>query len=60
MKSYQINELRELIYRILLSQGYRDEDAMISTEVLLYAEIRGNNQGHLDSSHHGKYELRNS
>lgn len=45
MKSYEIHELRELILQILLSQGYRDEDASISTDVLLYAEIRGNNQG---------------
>ena len=54
MKSYEIHELRELIHRILLSQGYRDEDASISTDVLLYAEIRGNNQGQAHTVCHCK------
>lgn len=43
--SYDISELRNILKDILISQGYNEEDAGISSEVLLYAEIRGNNQG---------------
>jgi LDH2 family malate/lactate/ureidoglycolate dehydrogenase len=40
-----INELKQLTKDALLAVGFNEEDADISAEVLLYAEIRGNNQG---------------
>jgi LDH2 family malate/lactate/ureidoglycolate dehydrogenase len=42
----EINELKQLTKGALLAFGFPEEDANISAEVLLYAEIRGNNQGH--------------
>lgn len=44
----EINEITFLTKRTLLSLGFNEEDANITTEVLLYAELRGNNQGKLN------------
>lgn len=43
--SVQIPDLRKMIHRYLRKDGHNDEDAEICADVLLYAELRGNNQG---------------
>ncbi len=43
--AYSIDSIRELTKLALQSLGYCEEDAIISTDVLMYAELRGNNQG---------------
>ena len=40
-----IGELEELTFKALLSEGLREEDAVIVTNNLMYAERRRNNQG---------------
>ena len=40
-----INELRALINSALLATGHRAGDAAIITDTIMYAELRGNNQG---------------
>lgn len=40
-----IAEVRELTKLALQASGYTEEDAEIVTEILMYAELRGNNQG---------------
>ncbi len=41
----QLLELREKVSAGVAKLGYNDEDAQIITDVLLYAQLRGNNQG---------------
>lgn len=40
-----INEITDLSLRALKKQGYNDEEAKIILDMLLYAQLRGNNQG---------------
>ena len=40
-----IDALKESIFQSLKSYEYLDEDCHIITDVLIYAELRGNNQG---------------
>lgn len=40
-----IEELRELTVGALRSQGYDEDEVPVITEILLYAQLRGNNQG---------------
>eukprot|EP00286_Rhodomonas_abbreviata_P004564 CAMPEP_0181335408 /NCGR_PEP_ID=MMETSP1101-20121128/26816_1 /TAXON_ID=46948 /ORGANISM="Rhodomonas abbreviata, Strain Caron Lab Isolate" /LENGTH=350 /DNA_ID=CAMNT_0023445527 /DNA_START=53 /DNA_END=1107 /DNA_ORIENTATION=+ len=40
-----ITEVTELTKRALMASGYCEEDATIVTDILMYAELRGNNQG---------------
>jgi len=40
-----IDELRELTGNALKNQGYSDEETTTIEEILLYAQLRGNNQG---------------
>ncbi len=40
-----IDSLKEKIFQALKCYEYSDEDCHIITEVLIYAELRGNNQG---------------
>ena len=40
-----IDALKESIFQALKSYEYLDEDCHIITDVLIYAELRGNNQG---------------
>lgn len=40
-----IAEVREYTRLALIASGYSEEDADIVTDVLMYAELRGNNQG---------------
>ncbi|MEK7101194.1 MAG: Ldh family oxidoreductase [Patescibacteria group bacterium] len=39
------SELRELVNKALAKQGYDSQEVEIIAEVLLYAQLRGNNQG---------------
>lgn len=41
----KISELKEVTYQALLKNGYTADEAPIILEVLLYAQLRGNNQG---------------
>ena len=41
----QLTELNDTIKQALNQAGYNDEDASIISDVLLYAQLRGNNQG---------------
>jgi len=41
----QLTDLNVLINKALLRYGYTQEEAVIISEVLLYAQLRGNNQG---------------
>ena len=41
----KISQLRELTNKTLGRYGYSEEEAKIISEVLLYAQLRGNNQG---------------
>src|SRR5512139_1782910 len=40
-----IRELEELTSRAVRNYGYDEEETRIISEVLLYAQLRGNNQG---------------
>jgi len=40
-----INELEDLTARAVRSYGYSDEEVKVISDVLLYAQLRGNNQG---------------
>ena len=40
-----LNELRELVDKALEKYGYTKEEANVIAEVLMYAQMRGNNQG---------------
>jgi L-2-hydroxycarboxylate dehydrogenase (NAD+) len=40
-----IEELKDLTYRTVKNYGYRDKEIQIITDVLLYAQMRDNNQG---------------
>lgn len=40
-----LTELKELAHKALLKYGYTEEEAQIIGEVLMYAQMRGNNQG---------------
>lgn len=40
-----IVELKKLVNSALAKQGYSEEEAAVISEVLLYAQLRGNNQG---------------
>mmetsp|Transcript_12323 Transcript_12323/g.18678 ORF Transcript_12323/g.18678 Transcript_12323/m.18678 type:complete len:334 (-) Transcript_12323:175-1176(-) len=42
---YNISHIRSLTEQALLKAGFNREDAAISTDILMYAELRGNNQG---------------
>lgn len=41
----QLTELQDLVYRALDKYGYTKEESRVISEVLLYAQMRGNNQG---------------
>ncbi len=41
----KVDELRSKVQAGVSKLGYQDEDARIITEVLMYAQLRGNNQG---------------
>lgn len=41
----RLSELEELVSKALTKQGYLPEEVSIIQEVLLYAQLRGNNQG---------------
>jgi len=41
----KLEQLKQLTKKALLRYGYSDEEAIIIEEVLLYAQLRGNNQG---------------
>ncbi|HSW98260.1 MAG TPA: Ldh family oxidoreductase [Candidatus Saccharimonadales bacterium] len=41
----KVSELREKVLAGVAKLGYKDEDATIIANVLLYAQLRGNNQG---------------
>ena len=41
----KLQDLRELTKKAILHYGYSDEETEIILEVLLYAQLRGNNQG---------------
>ncbi len=41
----KLDELRELTNRAVLHYGYSEQEAEMISEVLLYAQLRGNNQG---------------
>ena len=45
MNLIEITQILNLTKNTLLSLGFNEEDAIITTEVLMYAELRGNNQG---------------
>ena len=40
-----IKELKSLIYKVLLVEQYDESEACIIADTLMYAELRGNNQG---------------
>ncbi|MBI2357009.1 Ldh family oxidoreductase [Candidatus Dojkabacteria bacterium] len=40
-----LNDLNELVSKALKKYGYSDEEAQVLREVLMYAQMRGNNQG---------------
>lgn len=40
-----VTELKDKVYAGVQRLGYADEDAQVIAEVLLYAQLRGNNQG---------------
>jgi len=40
-----IAEVHELTKQALMASGYTEEDSAIVTDILMYAELRGNNQG---------------
>lgn len=40
-----IDELKQTAHKALLNQGYKEDEAAIVLDVLLYAQLRGNNQG---------------
>lgn len=41
----QLTELQDLVNKALANQGYTPEESAVMSEVLLYAQLRGNNQG---------------
>ena len=41
----KVSELREKVLAGVAKLGYKDEDARVIADVLLYAQLRGNNQG---------------
>ncbi len=41
----QLTELQDLVNKALANQGYTPEESATMSEVLLYAQLRGNNQG---------------
>lgn len=41
----KLEELKELVHKALLKYGYTEEESKIIGEVLMYAQMRGNNQG---------------
>ena len=41
----KVDELKKLTKKIILGYGYVDSEAVIIQDVLLYAQLRGNNQG---------------
>ncbi len=41
----QVNELKEKVQAGVAKLGYQGEDAQVIADVLLYAQLRGNNQG---------------
>jgi len=41
----KVSELREKVLAGVIKLGYKDDEAKIITDVLLYAQLRGNNQG---------------
>jgi LDH2 family malate/lactate/ureidoglycolate dehydrogenase len=45
-----IAEVRELTRLALVASGYSEEDAVIVTDILMYAELRGNNQGNFGAT----------
>src|SRR4051812_36048858 len=40
-----VKELRDITRRAILSYGYSEADAAVILDVLMYAQLRGNNQG---------------
>lgn len=41
----KVSELREKVLAGVAKLGYKDEDARVISDVMLYAQLRGNNQG---------------
>lgn len=41
----KVSELKKLTHKTLIKQGYNEKEAIIIADVLLYAQLRGNNQG---------------
>jgi L-2-hydroxycarboxylate dehydrogenase (NAD+) len=41
----KVEELKKLTKQALSKQGYNDQEAQVIQEVLMYAQLRGNNQG---------------
>jgi len=41
----KLSELKELVNRALSNQGYLPDEAKIISDILMYAQLRGNNQG---------------
>lgn len=41
----KIEELKDVTHKAILNYGYTDNEASVIQEVLLYAQLRGNNQG---------------
>lgn len=42
---YPLDTIRDNVFRSLLALGHSEQDAEVITDVTLYAELRGNNQG---------------
>ncbi|HRI05668.1 MAG TPA: Ldh family oxidoreductase [Candidatus Dojkabacteria bacterium] len=40
-----LTELQELVNKALVKYGYNDEEVKVLSEILMYAQMRGNNQG---------------
>lgn len=40
-----LDEVRDLCKKALMASGYNESDSEIVTDCLMYAELRGNNQG---------------
>lgn len=49
----KINELKQLAHKIIKNYGYADKETKTILEVLMYAQLRGNNQGLVKLIGHG-------
>lgn len=41
----KVSDLNKLVYKALKNQGYSNKEAKVIQEILMYAQLRGNNQG---------------